>query len=707
MKTFFGIAIAIIVLCNSTVFAQDTLRSRYGVFGGLSINAHSADFRALPGVPNCCPKFGSGTGVGPLFGLFYEMPLAIHLLFSLSASYVDHSALLSTTEPVAVSVAGVLQNASFAHTVDATLSSIGVEPAIKFNLAGGLFVSGGFRIGAMISKSYTQKEVTNTGTFLDSVGNDTKKSTRNQNSGDLPSANTILLQGFIGASYELPINSSHTTFLVPTVSYALGFTDVVNGISWKPNGIRASVGITFSPRPSIPKPVIFDTIIVADTTTVFVESLNAPTVRLTDTRYEHSTNETDIITELTTVHKIYLHEKLDPHLLRASVQAFGLDDEENETPMATLQIEEFLQIHSHPLLGYIFFSDNSSEIPERYQTVTKSEARDFKLDALFGLGDIEVHHNVLNIIGRRMKDYPKSSITLTGCNNDVGREKNNVDLSKARAEKVKSYLVEVWNIDASRIKTASRNLPEIPSSSKSEDGQGENRRVEITSDEPNVTDVFTATDTTRQAAPPQIRFRTTRVSASPIVSWSLTVLQKNQVLTVFSGKGTPPDSLDWDLINDQKHVPHFSEPLTLNLSIRNSIGDEKNTSTTLQTQVRTIEQKRRERAKDVSIDKYNLVLFNFGKSDMTPAHQRILTTVKSRLKPNSQIVIEGYTDRTGTSASNVKLATSRAKATADALGRTDAKVVGIGDRRLLHPNDTPEGRFFCRTVQITARTPVE
>ena len=44
----------------------------------------------------------------------------------------------------------------------------------------------------------------------------------------------------------------------------------------------------------------------------------------------------------------------------------------------------------------------------------------------------------------------------------------------------------------------------------------------------------------------------------------------------------------------------------------------------------------------------------------------------------------------------------RAEATRRGLGRPDAFVSGVGEGELLYPNDYPEGRFYCRTVQIVA-----
>jgi hypothetical protein len=30
---------------------------------------------------------------------------------------------------------------------------------------------------------------------------------------------------------------------------------------------------------------------------------------------------------------------------------------------------------------------------------------------------------------------------------------------------------------------------------------------------------------------------------------------------------------------------------------------------------------------------------------------------------------------------------------------------GVGESTLLYPNDSPEGRFYCRTVQVLIETP--
>jgi outer membrane protein OmpA-like peptidoglycan-associated protein len=698
------------ILCvalASNLFAQDTFRWRYGLGASIIFNDHAADFRALPNVPNCCPQFTEATGTG--FGVagLLEVPLSSVVFVGARLGYMDHSANFEATESTNLIVAGKSTPGSFTHSLNATVGSLGLEPRLGIRFFDAMTVSGGVRFGTMLSKTYEQQEVASVGTFIDSLNRDTKSAVRNQSSGDIPDATSLLMHAIFSIGYELPLNANATTLLVPEVSYALALNDVVKDLSWKANALMVGISIKFSPMPSPPKLIVYDTVFVRDTTRKVMSTFETPRIVFEGTTQEETTSETDVITKLTTIRESYVHEVPDPNMLAAKISPVGLDDEGNELPVATQHVEEFIQVHAHPLLSFVFFPTSSSTIPDRYEQIAKEQAPSYSLMKLFDRNDVEIHHSVLNIIGSRLQSKPNATITITGCNNDVGSEKNNIALSRARAEAIRNYLINSWSINASRIAVKVRNLPEVPSSVRSEDGLVENQRAEITSNDPEITDVFSATDTTRVPTPPQLRFRLKAAAAAPMIKWNLDVMQQGKIIKTFSGTGNPPDSIDWDLANDQKHVPRFNAPLDLKLTVTNDRGTELTSSATLPTEVRTLRQKQIERVADMKIDKFNLVLFDFAKADITPAHKRTLQQIESKLQPTSQIAIEGYTDRTGNSASNQKLALDRAASTAKELGRTDAKVVGIGDKRLLYPNDTPEGRFHCRTVQIVVKTPVQ
>lgn len=704
--------ILLLLVHVTSVQAQDSLRMRYGLFGGYSFNMHTADFRALPGVPNCCPLFRNGTGGGLFGGIGYEVPLSSSILFSLRLSYQDQSATLKELEAVRVIANGVGQDGMFEHTVDATVATLGIEPGVRFRLFDNFFLDAGVRGAALSTATYTQKEEivqpTSTATFLDSLGNDSHSRIRNQSTGDLPDKSSALFHAIGGLSYELSMNARHTMLLVPAVSYTFALNDVVKGLNWKPNSLRAELAVKYSPLKEPPMQVVYDTIYERDTVIKKDRSFTQTNLVLQGRSSQvRSINNGQVVTERTVWKESYVLQVPDPHDITAHLTVAGLDDNNNEESIATLRIEEFLSTNAHPLLGYIFFDKNRSELAARYVSIPPSASASYKLQSLFSLDALGIHHNVLNIIGYRMKQYPNATLTLTGCNSNESEETGNKSLSEARANTIKEYLQSVWQINPSRLKTVIRDLPEKPSNPKSQDGQEENRRVEITSSVPEVLDVFLANDTIRTPNPPQLRFKLATTSSVGVQDWDLQVMQGSQLLKQYQGSGTAPTVIDWDLANNQSAIPHYSEPLQVVLRTHNTKGDLAVDSSTLPTQVLTVEQKKARKAGDVVIDRFNLVLFDFGKADITDAHRRIVNIVNKKIRPESSIDIDGYTDRSGSAAGNARLALSRAQATADALGRKDAKVRGIGEARLLYPNDTPEGRFYCRTVQITVHTPIK
>ncbi|MCK5097782.1 MAG: OmpA family protein, partial [Desulfobacteraceae bacterium] len=159
---------------------------------------------------------------------------------------------------------------------------------------------------------------------------------------------------------------------------------------------------------------------------------------------------------------------------------------------ASVTIEEVTIIDSSPLLNYVFFNTGESKIPERYKLL-KSQAEAKEFDEKNLQNAITKYHNVLNITGKRLSENYDATITLTGCISNYGKEKNKVDLSKARAEEVKAYLKYIWGIDPDRIKVVARKSPLVPSTSRIEIGRLENQRVEIHSDAPEILDSIKST----------------------------------------------------------------------------------------------------------------------------------------------------------------------------------------------------------------------
>ena len=100
-------------------------------------------------------------------------------------------------------------------------------------------------------------------------------------------------------------------------------------------------------------------------------------------------------------------------------------------------------------------------------------------------GQLYVYHNVLNIVGDRMRSNPGSTISLNGASVSGPRE------GKALAESVKQYLVVVFGIDGSRIAVQGSFKPHPPSEKIGGTKDlallgAENRRVDIESNSPEL-----------------------------------------------------------------------------------------------------------------------------------------------------------------------------------------------------------------------------
>ncbi|MCR4396422.1 MAG: OmpA family protein, partial [Candidatus Saccharicenans sp.] len=101
------------------------------------------------------------------------------------------------------------------------------------------------------------------------------------------------------------------------------------------------------------------------------------------------------------------------------------------------------------------------------------------------------------------------------------------------------------------------------------------------------------------------------------------------------------------------------------------------------------------------------LLFDVDKYDLRPASQENLKRLATILNkyPDTNIIIEGHTDSTGTREYNLTLSERRAKAVANFLAQLGVQssrftVQGYGPDQPLASNDTPEGRQQNRRVDL-------
>jgi len=637
------------LLWTSVVNAQEpaTIRSpQVGIFGAFQLIQHTIGTSVgVVGLPSC-GAFTDGGGVGIAFGAFYQHPLASRLALQVRGSFSSMGGSLSSREVIGNGVEnGKVVDAEVEYTLDPSVGIVSLEPMIvwgPFDVP--LAITIGVQAGSVISQSADQKETLLTPRTATFVGG---SAVRNAGSGDFD-ASGFYAASITGLSYDVPVGADFA--IAPEIAYHFNVSNAGSSAAWRGDALRLGASLKRFFRASTSTPQ---------------QSVSG---------------------------------------LTAAVRASGLYADSSEQPVVQVRIEEFLGTQLRPLLNYVFFDDNSSAIPARYRGLTDDQARAFTVENLHYMDALKTYHHILNIIGRRMTEHPEATIRLVGCTAESGRERGNAGLAASRAESVRDYLQRIWRISPDRIGVESRGLPEKPSNGDDADGIAENRRVEISSDNGRILEPVLTNDTIRSANPPALRFRSSAQSEAGVARWRLAAGQSGRTLKEFTGTGNVPPLLDWHLEEDQANVPHFPQPIEYRLEVTDVHGQSLTVPTAeIPTDQVTIQRKRRERVADKEVNRYSLILFDFGSADLDANNRRIIEYIKSRITMNATVTVTGYTDRTGDAELNQNLSDRRARSAAEALGV--GRPVGKGET-LLFDNNLPEGRFYCRTVNVVVETPV-
>jgi len=676
----------------SFVYAQSgKLDFEIGGGGQFLLNTHNSDFTKLNEIPNCCPRFTEGGGNGFAGFLFFKMPLFDNISGQLRLGFVSDTASFLYSEKTKVSVDDQAVDGEFQHTLNSFFSRVCIQPIFSYEFLENFNVNFGLNLGFLMTGTYYQIEEitkpTDRSTYIKD-GEDTGLREWNESEGDIPKMISMQMGGLAGVSYDLQLNKTKTMWLTPEIYYSYGFNDIAENTPWKVNNLL--MGLTFKYRPNPPAPIkrpgeekIEEGVILANE------------IELWGNQRDIYFGEFDIKEPALKPIKV---------MLEAQVEAVGLQ-EGQEFKQATMVVEEFLSTNMRPLLNYIFFDNNSSTIPDRYIKLEQKKAEKFSNANLCNITTLPTYYNILNIIGNRLQDNPGTTLNITGCNSGTGGE--TMAVSTARANAIKDYISGIWGVEQNRLITSATNLPDKPSNKSDKDGIEENRRAEIKSDSWEIMKPVVTEDTLRKVSPPVIRFYMKSQSENKISDWKLTALQNGEVLKTVSGKDSLPSNYDWQIDREKESIPKFSEPIEYIVEITDDKGNKSISNTgLLPTEMITIQKKKENRLGDKRIDRYSLILFDYASKELSGANEKIIDFIKGNLQSDSRLLISGFTDRMGETEFNFKLSKDRAEQTAMALQKPTSFTRGVGESLLIYDNDLPEGRFYCRTVEIEVETPM-
>lgn len=719
MQKFFSLYFLVfcsIILSNKPLLSQKvSMKERtpfmyVGAYILGNYNLHSSNFTQLGNFPNCCPQFTSGSGFGLAYGGVIQFPIQEGFLFETRLGLSDVGATLKKTENIGNTLVRrsvapfdtVTQTATVEHTIDSRIQLFTIEPSVRKQfLLPNLYGQLGISVGVPISANFDQREqlITPTSaTFSDG------RTIRNEFVEQaIPDVTSLFLTGVVGLSYKLPIGKHNS--INPEIRYQYPFTSIA-AVDWKPSTLQFGASVLFGILPPIEKVNKKDTLYFRDT--IIVEDINAKSesVVKVNEKVETETINTEEL-ELTKYLVYEEYKKILPKIakLDLALDFNGVNPDGSRTKTPTIVIEETEQIELFPLLPQVFFAENSSVLSNSNQKILNAnDINSFDENGLPRM-TLDIHSQLLNIIGARMK-AKSGNITIIGHNNTVGEEGKNKSIALERAEVAKKYLTTVWQIDPSRIQTKSQNLPSKPSNNTTNDGQEENRRIEITSNNFDILQPLKLRTITKTATPPTIEILPSVQSEVGLQNWAVDVVQKEKVIRNIQGKNTTPEKILWNILEEP--VPLLDEKATITLSVADNQGVRKKTEQSLTIQQLTIRKKRFEMKDDKRIERYSLILFDFNKADLSAENKAIGLMIRDAIKPNSTVTIAGYADRQGLPDYNRDLAKRRCEAVKTYLGLDDSKVTinAIGSDELLFNNDLAEGRSYSRTVQVIIETPV-
>jgi outer membrane protein OmpA-like peptidoglycan-associated protein len=361
-----------------------------------------------------------------------------------------------------------------------------------------------------------------------------------------------------------------------------------------------------------------------------------------------------------------------------------------------------------PMRNNVFFDEGSTNIPNRYVLLTPGAAASFKEEHLVepqpkdltgrSRRQLTVYHNILNILGDRMRNNTQATVTLTGSSSNGPAE------GKQFAEAVKNYLVDVFGISASRITTAGREKPEVPSVQ-----QGASRELDLVRPEDRRVDISSSSSDLLEPV--------------QIVSLQDDPLDSDVIITVPNAE---ENLASWSVeITDEKGSMKRFGPFTKDqerIAGREIIGSNMQGRYTVVMLGQTKggqTMRKEESIKLVRSDEPQndlglrfSILFEFDQSKTVATYERFLTNVVAPLIPEGgSVTIHGHTDIIGEESHNLKLSRDRAEETRSIFERALSKAgkrrvkfdaYGFGEdvRRAPFENTLPEERFYNRTVII-------
>jgi outer membrane protein OmpA-like peptidoglycan-associated protein len=308
-------------------------------------------------------------------------------------------------------------------------------------------------------------------------------------------------------------------------------------------------------------------------------------------------------------------------------------------------------------------------------------------------------------------------LTLTGTSDGKEREseKERLILAEQRAKNIKDYLVNRWNINPNIITIKTRDIPELPTSEAYVEGFEENRRVEISSNSPDILAPVIHSKFLEFTSKQESINVNAILNDCDLLAWEFSLTDKNNNEIFKSNRfgrtrGYRGYNFNIKIPVNQIFIDEAGQSISSNdnlhylFKVTNISNKKESKEGGLKINLAT---------NQYEVGRLNLIVFDFDKSDISTLNKKLINDfIKSSIQKNSIVRITGGTDRLGESTYNKKLSIERAHTARKFLLSIQpdiniTEIKGKGASDLKYNNDLPEGRFYCRTVMIEIKTPVK
>jgi len=652
----------------SQAFARE-----YGLFFSYNLNREESDVRQIGLSPDTLPAVLSGTNSGFSLGLFYDFTLSKKTSIRLLGNYTHNNAQLSNDIIGNIFFNGKDTLTTINTTINTGLSSVDFEAQLRYKLIADLIIFGGLSAGYRFSDNY---DISETIKDPDIYFQNGKKTRFN---GYTSTELTLKSSFIIGFAYQIYFDKFKKYSIAPEIALEYGYVKLNKDFNLDINSVKFGFSFNINPDIKYPKKKIRklpeqENIIIEKKEIVSVDS---SLIEIPKVKQENSIQKPNI--------------KLSIHTVKNGV----------EKNVNKIDLKQTISSNIIPLLNYIFFDKNSAEIPNRYYQFTSETSQQFNYKQLLNLTTLEKYHHILNIIGYRMRLNPDAKIILTGCNSGDD-ENNDTALSQARCKSVREYLLNVWDINKSRIICKYRNLPDKFSNLDDSLSIEENRRVEITTTAQDILNLLTTNDTLISSSENSFMINIENGEKN-IGKWKLTVSNNNKIVKVFSNKGKIPPQILWNPTKEEINSLDFEYPLVFSLINEDTTNYQFSVKKIVEIKVDKAVQRNASEQQKYKIENYNLILFDFDSYKLSKEHNAIIKSIISNLNNAPKIIIEGHSDIVGEQLYNKKLSYDRARSVYDSIkemnNQVNATYLGTGYSEIFN-NSLPEGRFYSRTVII-------